>query len=188
MTHGRISLGKVGSYLLPGYIEWNSLLILTDTLSKDVPDWPKPSSKAEKMRYDTVSQCREALQQSSPTGTNRHRKECFEQWLNDAVEDISKTIARVTSIGISEQGYVKNLLESAANNWLEICSQRYRVVVILPNENGNILRSDWRRTGNTLDLIARPQLRRAGNAQGQELEREEIIGDWTGSENVWKHG
>lgn len=140
------------------------------------------------MRYNTIKQWREALQQSNPTGANGLRKDDFEHSLNTTVSDISEAIARVASVSVNEQEHLKNFVKIAADDWLEICSQRYRVLVVLPNGDGNILKSGWKKSGTVLKLIARPEVRRIGVAQGEELGREEVIGDWTGSENVWKRG
>ena len=138
------------------------------------------------MRYDTIKQCREALQQ--PTGSNRRKKDAFEQSLDDTVVEMAQCIERVAQISFKEREHLKNLVKAAADNWLEICSQRYRILVILPNSEENILKSGWKRMGSTstLKLVARPEIRRIGNAQGQELERQDFVGDWKGSENVWR--
>jgi len=154
--------------------------------SSAASNWPEPDPEAEKMRYDTIKQCREALQQ--PTGSNRRKKDAFEQSLDDTVVEMAQCIERVAQISFKEREHLKNLVKAAADNWLEICSQRYRILVILPNSEENILKSGWKRMGSTsaLKLVARPEIRRIGNAQGQELERQDFVGDWQGSENVWR--
>jgi hypothetical protein len=161
----------------------------TDTFGRDqfsttAPHWPSPSEESEKERYETIRRCKEEIQQRK--GAIQKRREAFEQTLAIIFADIAHTVERVASLGLKESDLLKKLIKTAADSWLEICSQRYRVLVVLPSSNGNVFKAGQRRSG-ALRLIAKPEIRRIGNAQGQELGKGEVtIGGWQGSELVYE--
>lgn len=69
----------------------------------------------------------------------------------------------------------------AARLWLDICSQRYRILVILPNSSGNVLKAT-KGGCKSLKLVVKPEIRRIGNSHGQELAKEEIVRGWRGAD------
>lgn len=131
-----------------------------------------------------MKRCKEEIQQKK--GENQNRRESFEQTLAIIFADIAHTVERVSSLGLKESDLLKKLIKTAADSWLEICSQRYRILVVLPGPNGNVFKTSQRRSGG-LRLIAKPEIRRIGNAKGQELDKGEVtIGGWQGVEHMYE--
>lgn len=93
------------------------------------------------------------------------------------VEDISRSVNAITALDPGQREAMNALVSSAAELWLEVCSQRYRTMVSLPVDTRNYLvstRGDIR----MMKLVIRPELKRFGNAQGEDLTKEEIVGGW----------
>jgi len=76
------------------------------------------------------------------------------------------------------------LVTDAANNWLKICSQRYRILVVLPYTKVNFFKSK-KREPSSIRLVKKPEVRRIGNSNGKELGKQEAIANWEGEEVVY---
>lgn len=109
------------------------------------------------------------------------RKRSYNNSVAVIVEDICHTLGKVAHIASKNRQKIEDLVKMAATLWLEICSQRYRVRVILPEGCEDIMASSGHLL-NPLRLIIKPALKRWGNSQGQDLFKEEFIGAWKGSQ------
>ncbi|KAF2201017.1 hypothetical protein GQ43DRAFT_463500 [Delitschia confertaspora ATCC 74209] len=170
--------GEEGKLLLA---EW------TDTFGRDqfstaAPDWPEPTEASEKARSETIKRCLEQIQQESGSNVKR----CSDQTLSTVTDQVLNAVKRVTTTGPKEVEDLRKLVNTAAKLWLEVCSQRYRILVVLPNSTGNIFDREQKRDNRALKVIVKPELRRIGNSQGQELSKQEAIGKWKGEEVVYE--
>lgn len=101
----------------------------------------------------------------------------FERSVNAVVNSIIRALERVTMLHADNRGSLETMVHLAAKIWLESCSQRYRLIVVLSNGSGDILSS----TGTVdmpLRLIIRPDLKRYGDSQGKHLTRGEPVAGW----------
>jgi hypothetical protein len=109
------------------------------------------------------------------------RKRGYIQPVATIVEEISQAVEKVATLGLKEQHVLNDLVRLAARLWLDICYQRYRILVILPNSSGNV--SKVTKGGcKSSKLVVKPEIRRIGNSHGQELAKGEIVGGWRGAD------
>lgn len=76
-----------------------------------------------------------------------------------------------------EQERLSELVDKAANLWLEVGQQRCRMFLLMSKsgeEPKRSLKSSLNRDG-TLNLVVMPELQRLGNAQGDQLDRVELV-------------
>jgi hypothetical protein len=90
---------------------------------------------------------------------------------------ISNTLAKVTTLDREEKHALDGILQIAAKLWLEVCSQRYRLFVIIPNGNMDVLRHVRKDTGE-LRLVVKPGLQRFGNSKGTDMNQGEWLAGW----------
>ena len=146
-----------------------------DKYSKASSRWPEPTEASEKKRWETVTQCIEALQQ----GSDRKLKASFDKTIAETVDEICQTLERVMSLEERQYKKLHSLVTDAANNWLTICSQRYRILVVLPHSKGNLFKAKQREP-SSIKLVKKPEVRRIGNSNGKELGKQESIANWEG--------
>ena len=106
--------------------------------------------------------------------------------MNDATEDISHELERVASMGELDKQRMMDLVRKAAKLWLEIGQQRYRVFLLMSKSGFKPSRSgqDFVDTDGMQELVAGPEVRRMGNAQGERLEKDELVPDCKGEFSV----
>jgi hypothetical protein len=91
------------------------------------------------------------------------------------VEETFQAIEKVATLGLKERQVLNDLVRLAARLWLDICSQRCRILVVLPNSSGNVLKAT-KGGCPSLKLVVKPEIRRTGNSHGQDPTKEEIVG------------
>ncbi|KAF2828906.1 hypothetical protein CC86DRAFT_465603 [Ophiobolus disseminans] len=94
------------------------------------------------------------------------------------------TLGHITTLDEEEQGALDEILQSAANLWLEITSQRYRLFVVVPRGSEDVLRvvgSD----AESLQLVVKPELERFGDSRGAGSRQGQSIAGWSGQIEVY---
>jgi hypothetical protein len=106
---------------------------------------------------------------------DQKQKMGYDQSLATTAQEISHMLGKVSSVDGNISTIIKELVRQAAKFWLDMGSQRCRIVVVLPKlaENTSDAR---RRERRALELVVKPEVRRIGNSQGQQLEKQEVIG------------
>jgi hypothetical protein len=66
------------------------------------------------------------------------------------------------------------LIRLCAKTWMEFCSQPYRLLITLPPGSGDLL-SAPKPVERPLVLVGSPELKRYGNAQGEELGKGDVM-------------
>jgi hypothetical protein len=109
-------------------------------------------------------------------------KRGYELSVKEATEDISQELGRVASVSDSDKHRMSDLVRKAAKLWLEVGRQRCRIFLIMSNSGARPLRSGAASIGRdgAQEQVVRPELRRMGNAQGERLERDELVVDCKG--------
>ncbi|KAJ4365714.1 hypothetical protein N0V83_008334 [Neocucurbitaria cava] len=121
----------------------------------------------ERSRYESAKAFLGAIEPSAPQG---RLKEGYEEAVKTAVSAICRALDKVAIVEAREQKILEGILRLSAKIWLEFCSQRYRLMVVMSKGSGDILTSMGSATGS-LSLIVRPDLKRYGDSQGRDLER-----------------
>jgi hypothetical protein len=94
-----------------------------------------------------------------------------------AMDAICSTLLKVATIQAKDRKSLESIVRLAGRVWLESCSQRYRLIVILPHGSGDIL-SYVASNHDSLELVVRPDLKRYGDSQGKGLMRGEPLASW----------
>ncbi|OAQ59986.1 hypothetical protein VFPPC_10079 [Pochonia chlamydosporia 170] len=160
------------------------------TLSPDHIDgfhaWPEAGEDSEQRRYELVKKYFPATNRSQhgPSGDSRW-EEYYEQSLRTAAIDIGDAVETVTNVDLV---WAKEIVKFTAEFWMDLASQRYRARLYLPQEatKAQVARN-WR-SSNLLVLVIRPEVRQRGDAQGQRLNREQVVqrchGEWNSSDKL----
>ncbi|KAG4439729.1 hypothetical protein IFR05_004807 [Cadophora sp. M221] len=149
---------------------------------------PRPTKESEVWRYETMKNCVEATSQASggPDPRNMLRRG-YEQSVTDTAKDLCDELGRVSTISPSEKQRMADLVRKAAKLWMEIGQQRYRMFILMSETNLEATRSrpkSVNREGK-LSLVVIPELRRMGNAQGEKLDKNELIMDCKGKFSIF---
>lgn len=111
----------------------------------------------------------------------------YESSLREVMEDVSQELERVAAVSSSDKQRMSEFVRKAAQLWLEVGHQPYRIFLVMskmgeePSRSGSAsLNSD-----GTQDLVTRPEVRRIGNSQGERLERDEVVADCKGLFSVF---
>jgi hypothetical protein len=144
---------------------------------------PKPTKDSEKWRYDTINDCLKAINQ---LGSDK-LKRSYEQCLNDTMEDVSHELERVASMDVNDKQRMMDLVRKAAQLWLEVGQQRYRIFLLMSKSGTKPSRSGQAFV-DTQELVVGPEVRRIGNAQGERLEKDELVSECKGKFSVLNAG
>jgi hypothetical protein len=137
----------------------------TDSDSIYIEGWPEPEFKAERWRYEKI----EEMKQMDGPGNKKQRRQAFEQHIKDTANRIESLISKVTSDFNSD--IIKNMVELAADLWLEIGTQRCRILITIPLETAENLLEGKRKESASVELIVKPKIVRFGNAAGEDLNK-----------------
>jgi len=112
---------------------------------------------------------------SSSSGSSVN--ESFERSVRAVVNTIVRTLDRVAIVQAESRVSLETMVHLAAKIWLESCSQRYRIIVVISNGSGDVL-SSTDEVDAPLRLVIRPDLKRYGDSQGKHLTRGEPVAGW----------
>jgi hypothetical protein len=118
---------------------------------------------------------------------NYNVKQGYESSVKETTEDISRELARVASVSSSDKQRMSDLVRKAARLWLEVGQQRCRMFLLMSNSSKEPSRSGPASLDRdrTQELVVVPELRRMGNAQGERLEKDELVLDCKGKFSVF---
>ncbi|KAH8727124.1 hypothetical protein GQ44DRAFT_825222 [Phaeosphaeriaceae sp. PMI808] len=136
--------------------------------------WPEVPNDEERARFENAKAYKDALE---PAASNSETKRGFENSTAAAVDAICDAISKVATVQAANSKNLENIVHSAAKIWLESCSQRYRLVVILPDGISDMLSYSNRNDG-PFRVVVRPELKRYGDSQGKGLRRGEQLSGW----------
>ncbi|KAF1843892.1 uncharacterized protein K460DRAFT_153712 [Cucurbitaria berberidis CBS 394.84] len=147
-----------------------------DIYSPDVSpyEWPNVPVELERSRYESAKAFLGAIDPSAAPG---RLKDGYEETVTTAVNAVWRALQRVATVEAKNRKILEGILRLSAKVWLELCSQRYRLIVNLSNGSGDVLTSMRTDTGSLI-LIVRPDLKRYGDSQGKDLERGEAVAGW----------
>ena len=101
-------------------------------------------------------------------------KASYEATVISILNTIHQVLSRVATLELKDVEALEKLVRLAAKTWMELCSQPYRVMMILPPGSGDLLSSP-NPDERPLKLIVSPELKRYGNMQGEDLMKGEIF-------------
>jgi len=133
--------------------------------------WPAPDMKAERWRYEILTNFKETL--DHPPSKHDPRFKLLEEFRKSEEhikDEIAALISRVGNVDDGVRATIKTLCEQAVTMWVEFGTLRYRTQVIISawgvDENPQKARSA---KSGSLKLIVAPELRRWGNWKGESL-------------------
>jgi hypothetical protein len=101
--------------------------------------------------------------------------------MDSITERFSEILGKVSNLNEDIAQLLEGIPQKAARMWLEMGTQRCRILVVMPGSN---LTSQTERVKRAqqgfLELVLRAELLRFGNSKGQNLEKKEIIGGCEG--------
>lgn len=128
-------------------------------------EWPKATGVAETWRYDEMKKCRDAIRAGVTPW-----KQSFDQRVADIGRALSEVIDSVSVVDSVIQESMSTLAGKAAQLWLDIASQRFRVIIMM----GDLTHGPGGGR-DPKELVLQPELRRFGNAVGEKLDRFDIV-------------
>ncbi|KAI9773764.1 MAG: hypothetical protein M1839_001996 [Geoglossum umbratile] len=151
---------------------------------------PVPTKDSEKWRYQKIKECFDATSQLLEEGdANYNVKRDYELSVKEAIDDMLRELGRVTSLSNVDEQNFRNLVRNAAEFWLKVGQQRYRLFLVMSDSGGEPLPSGRIAADNdgTQKLVVTPELRRIGSGQGTGLGNDdELVADCKGVFSVFK--
>jgi plasmid maintenance system killer protein len=105
---------------------------------------------------------------------NRKLKTSYEAALTVTLKALHNALSKVSDLETQDSETLEALVRLCAKTWLEFCSQPYRLIISLPQGSGDLL-SIPKPDERPLILVASPELKRYGNAQGEDLAKGEVV-------------
>ncbi|KAH7342510.1 hypothetical protein BKA65DRAFT_504248 [Rhexocercosporidium sp. MPI-PUGE-AT-0058] len=149
---------------------------------------PRPTKESEVWRYETMKKCVEATSQASGGVDPKNAlKRDYERSVTETVQELFEELGKVSAVSSSEKQRMGDLVRKAAKLWMEIGQQRYRMFVLMSDTDIEPTRSRFEAVNRDgkLGLVVIPELRRMGNAQGEKLDKNELIMDCKGKFSVF---
>lgn len=108
---------------------------------------------------------------------NYNVRQAYEQSLREVTESLYSELGRISSVTSSDKQRMADLVRKSAKLWLEVGQQRYRLFLLM-SESGREPRKSHISAldqDGKLELIVLPEVRRMGNAQGERLDKDEMV-------------
>ncbi|KAH6663360.1 hypothetical protein B0J14DRAFT_609299 [Halenospora varia] len=146
---------------------------------------PRASKESEKWRYETMKSCVEATGRRLDEGdANYSIQQSYEQSLVDVRNDILQELGKVAQVSGGKRQSIEELVKKAAELWLDVGQQRYRMFLLMSDSGTEPARSKLDHT-KPLTLVVVPELRRMGTALGEQLDKDELVLDCKGKFSVF---
>jgi ribosomal protein L17 len=154
----------------------NSQTIRKATLSQ----WPSVSRETVESWCEKAKQLRVAIDPVVKVGKEDRLgqlKPKYESVIALTMKNMARNLEKVALLQDREYKALYKIVRCCAELWLECCSQRHRIIVVLASRNEDVLGIS---EGNTrlVKLVLKPALRKPGNAQGGNLMNEEVVVGW----------
>ncbi|PMD58583.1 uncharacterized protein K444DRAFT_413399 [Hyaloscypha bicolor E] len=164
-------LGEEGKVLEK---QWNDACGQDPRFDNGFYIWPEPGMEAERWRYVNIKECHAALRMrvASELDHRAKLKKSFKFSLENLRESMWRKIGEVVEYKRESVQAMEQMTIKAVNMWLEFGEQRCRILAIENRPNGEVVDD---RVNKKVDLLVRPQLKRYGKSNGQDLDIEEII-------------
>ena len=149
----------------------------------EVYSWPLPGVKAERWRYMTIKECREALTKPVPSHIDpRARlKKCFMRSRDGLISALKAFLSDIVDLGPSDMQTIEHLSRKAVSTWLDFQMHRCRIVIRLKGpETESVEEKISLAQKSSSVLTVTPLLGRHGNVKGVELENFTIIAGCAG--------
>ncbi|KAH7095167.1 hypothetical protein FB567DRAFT_21848 [Paraphoma chrysanthemicola] len=138
--------------------------------------WPDVPPDIERTRFEAAKAFLDAV---DPSAGDSAAKKSFEASIISTMDAICRALVQVATVQAKDRKRLEGVVRSAAKTWLESCSQRYRLIVVLPEGSSRILTSAFVDDG-ALSLVVRPDVKRYGDSYGKDLMRGEPLAGWKG--------
>src|SRR5436190_20365217 len=133
-----------------------------------------------------MKNCLEAISQPRVSWeTGYDLKRSFESSLEKIMDDISQELNNIISMDSKGKNTMSDFVRKAAKLWLDVGQQRYRIFLLMSQSGEKPSRSGQLNKDGKQELVAEPELRRMGNAQGERLERDELVSNCKGKFDVF---
>ena len=109
----------------------------------------------------------------------QQRNEQYKKGITATSENISRALERLYILDENRRRAIENLVSQAAKFWLNVGSEHYRVLIVMPDSSGNLLHGMKSKHGQ-IRLVINPKLQRVGNSIGEALDKSEVVGKWHG--------
>jgi len=118
---------------------------------------------------------------------NQKVKRDHELTIKETIDEISKELREVAPISADEKQRLSVLVKKAAKMWLEVGQQRCRMFLLMSDlgKEPKRSRAAARSQDSTLGLVVVPELRRFGNANGERLEKDELVAGCKGKFSIF---
>ena len=111
---------------------------------------------------------------SETTPDEKKLKASYEATVTSLLSAIHQVLSKIAVLEPKDAEALETLVRLCAKTWMELCSQPYRVMMILPPGSGDLLSSPHP-DERPLELIVSPELKRYGNMQGEDLMKGEVF-------------
>lgn len=143
--------------------------------------WPEVTEGAEQARYETARVFLAAIEPSTKSNVdNRRLKDSYDISVKKALAETRESLKTIASLGPSDDQTLESVIRLCARTWLECCSQRYRLLVRMPDEVDDYLAPTTGREKYSLKVVVKPDIKRFGTSQGEDLAKGEVVTGWRG--------
>jgi hypothetical protein len=152
------------------------------------PGWPQTTDQSEQWRSDEISRCLHSIEKAD--SSQYPVKEAFERSVAALTNELIKVLSMVRSVDGDTRSDMKSLANKAARMWLDLGSRHFRIQVVIPDQTVKSIQNLSTRPGyrGLVELVIKPELRRAGNSMGGDLNREEVISGCKGEFSSFQTG
>jgi hypothetical protein len=122
----------------------------------------------------------EAIEPSTKrTSNDQDVKRTFDISVLRATTELKSALGRVAELDQGDHRVLDRIVQLSAKTWLECCAQRYRLLVVLSEGVEELLLPPWRNI-RAVNLLVKPDIKRFGTSQGENLAKSEAVTGWRG--------
>ena len=142
--------------------------------------WPTPTVVSEKYRWETCEAALDSI--TKPSSPYSPLRFSFAKHQTQFQEQFLETVETYVDLTEKMEQDLAKFVTEVVRMWIVLCTQRYRIRVILPGslETDPEKKSIMAQERNDLKFTVAPRLQRHGNVKGAQLEEVAIISECGG--------
>jgi hypothetical protein len=178
-----MAMVRMQTLVMDQYSQW------TEGFRQNYFCWPAASFDSEKWRYETIRPGQAALQvQTSEYDPRTKLRNAYQENVQLVQKSLKEELARVADLDEKAMQTIKTIATNVSEAWVLFGTQRCRLFFVFEDLKVTVEpRESDASSGQSVELLVKPDLRRLGNADGESLDKELSVSGCDGEIKMFEY-
>jgi hypothetical protein len=151
--------------------------------------WPAATFDSEKWRYETIRPGQDALKvQTSEYDPRTKLRIAYQENVQLVQKSIAEKLSLVADLDEKAMQTIKTIATNVSEAWVLFGTQRCRLFFVFEDLKVTVEpRESHASSGQSMELLVKPDLRRIGDADGESLDKELLVSGCNGEIRMFEY-